>query len=371
MLFCLVGCNQTEKEPAGTDAPSVSTQEATEPQETEPASKPAETEPAETKPAETKPAETKPVEPTTPSHTHKWVAATCTAPKTCSECKVTEGIVKAHSWKSATCTAPKTCSECKATEGAAKGHSWKEATCTDAKTCSACKKTEGKALGHTWAAATCTTPKTCSVCKATNGKANGHKTSEWIVDKEATCTVNGSKHQSCSVCNATVNTETIKAAHKPGEWVTDAKATCDQDGSKHQVCSVCAATVKTEKISATGHDYVETVNHPTDTTGASIKYDCKECGYSYTKEIPPISVSAYMTGMSSSVGPWGSYYSYTYRVNASGGYGTFEYKYTSGSSIVQDWTTSSSITVTGRGILRVTVKDEIGQTAVYDIYLGS
>jgi hypothetical protein len=168
-----------------------------------------------------------------------------------------------------------------------------------------------------------------------------------------------------------VKTEVIKAAHNPGQWVTDAEPTCDQEGSKRQVCSVCEATVKTEKIPATGHDYKETVNKPTDTSGAFIQYDCQVCGHSYTKDIAPISVSATMTGMSSAVGPWGSSYSYSYSVHASGGYGQLQYKFTDGSYVVRDWSTSSYITVSGSGTLTVTVKDEIGQTAVYKIYLGT
>ena len=56
----------------------------------------------------------------------------------------------------------------------ANGHSWTPATCTAPKTCSVCGVTEGFALGHNWSAATCTTPKTCSVCDQTEGSANGH-----------------------------------------------------------------------------------------------------------------------------------------------------------------------------------------------------
>ena len=65
----------------------------------------------------------------TPACTHDWKAATCTAPKTCSKCKATEGSAAGHSWKDATCTAPKTCSVCGATEGSKIAHSL-TATCT-------------------------------------------------------------------------------------------------------------------------------------------------------------------------------------------------------------------------------------------------
>ncbi len=42
------------------------------------------------------------------------------------------------------------------------GHDWKAATCTDPKTCDRCHITEGEALGHDWKDATCTDPKTCN-----------------------------------------------------------------------------------------------------------------------------------------------------------------------------------------------------------------
>jgi len=153
---------------------------------------------------------------------HNWKAATCTAPKTCSGCGATEGAAKGHNWKAATCTAPKICSVCQATEGAAKGHTWKAATCTAPKTCSVCQATEGAAKGHTWKAATCTTPKTCSVCQTTSGEAKGHT---W---KAATCTA----PKTCSSCQAT------SGAEKGHTWKS---ATC----LAPKTCSVCQATTGT------------------------------------------------------------------------------------------------------------------------------
>ena len=86
---------------------------------------------------------------------HTFSDATCTAPKTCSVCGVTEGDALGHSWKDATCTAPKTCSVCGATEGTTIAHSWNDATCTAPKTCSVCRATEGNMLAHTYVNGTC------------------------------------------------------------------------------------------------------------------------------------------------------------------------------------------------------------------------
>ncbi len=77
-----------------------------------------------------------------------WLDATCTAPKTCELCGVTEGDALGHNWKDATCTAPKTCGTCGVTEGDAPGHNWKDATCTTPKTCGTCGVTEGEKADH-------------------------------------------------------------------------------------------------------------------------------------------------------------------------------------------------------------------------------
>lgn len=103
-------------------------------------------------------------------HEHTWADATCTEPKTCTECVKTEGEALGHEWREATCAAPKTCNLCGLTEGEALPHTWEEATCAAPKTCSVCGATEGEALEHTWIEANYQTANTCSVCCATEGE---------------------------------------------------------------------------------------------------------------------------------------------------------------------------------------------------------
>lgn len=100
---------------------------------------------------------------------HEWLAATCSASKTCQLCGKTEGKPLSHTLQDATCTTPKTCTICNATEGNALGHTWKNATCSAPKTCTVCKITEGKPTEHMWQEATTEAPKTCSVCNKTEG----------------------------------------------------------------------------------------------------------------------------------------------------------------------------------------------------------
>ena len=104
---------------------------------------------------------------------------------------LTTGCGHRHVWEDATCTAPKTCSECGETEGEALGHTWVDATCAEPKTCSVCEETEGEALGHTWVEATCSEPKTCSVCGETEGDALEHTLSEANYQQAAVCEVCG------------------------------------------------------------------------------------------------------------------------------------------------------------------------------------
>lgn len=80
-----------------------------------------------TKPEISKPTAT--TKPNTPSHTHSYSGATCTAPAKCS-CGATSGSALGHSYNNATCTEPKKCSRCGATSGSALGHSYSNGICT-------------------------------------------------------------------------------------------------------------------------------------------------------------------------------------------------------------------------------------------------
>lgn len=47
----------------------------------------------------------------------------------CSDTYIEEIAAKGHTWKEATCTAPKTCNECKLTKGDELGHNYVNRTC--------------------------------------------------------------------------------------------------------------------------------------------------------------------------------------------------------------------------------------------------
>ena len=104
-----------------------------------------------------------------PRHIHMWEVATCYQPKTCSECKETEGTPLEHIWSAADCITPKTCKNCAKTEGKPLGHSFTEASCTSPVFCTECGTIIKEALNHEWVEATFSSPKICSVCQETEG----------------------------------------------------------------------------------------------------------------------------------------------------------------------------------------------------------
>ena len=75
-----------------------------------------------------------------------------------------------HTFADATCTTPKTCTECNEIEGDALGHTWLDATCENPMTCSVCNLTDGDVLEHSWLEATTEAPKTCELCALTDGE---------------------------------------------------------------------------------------------------------------------------------------------------------------------------------------------------------
>ncbi|MBO4538824.1 MAG: hypothetical protein J5781_00995, partial [Clostridia bacterium] len=88
--------------------------------------------------------------------------------------------------------------------------------------------------------------------------ARGHAPGAWVVTKEPTCTVAGSKHKTCAVCGVETETEELSVlAHTPGEWIVTKEPTCAEAGSKHKTCAVCGTETETQEIAALGHSFSE------------------------------------------------------------------------------------------------------------------
>ena len=145
---------------------------------------------------------------------HNWTPATCTVPKTCSVCHATEGDPLGHTegteWKSDkdnhwhTCTVAG-CGVVIESSKAAHTPDRAEATETDAVKCSVCGYVITPALGHTHDVDTTKYESdetnhwnTCSSC-GEKQNVSAHEF-EWKIDKDATATEKGSKHEECKVC---------------------------------------------------------------------------------------------------------------------------------------------------------------------------
>ena len=91
---------------------------------------------------------------------HRWQKATCTEPRTCSDCGATKGETLPHSWQAATCTAPETCADCGTTRGDVLPHNWTYTSCDAPTPCTECGTLDGIELTHKWSEK----GRLCTVC---------------------------------------------------------------------------------------------------------------------------------------------------------------------------------------------------------------
>ncbi len=223
---------------------------------------------------------------------HSWDAGKVTTTATCTE----EGE------KTFTCSI---CGDEKTEKISATGHQHteirnkKEATCKETgysgdTWCKDCGKkilsgqTIAKTENHSWDAgkvtteATCTEEGektfTCSICgdeKTEKVSATGHQHTEIRNKKEATCKEEGYSGDTwCKDCGKKILSGQAIAKTKDHSWnqgeITK-EPTCKEEGEKTFTCSICGNT-KTEKVSTTDHQHMEIRNQKNPT--------CKEAGYS-------------------------------------------------------------------------------------------
>ena len=181
-----------------------------------------------------------------------------------------------HNFKEATCTAPKTCTDCGATEGEALGHYYLPATCLSPSKCFRCGDEVGEVGSHDYIEATCTTPKTCRYCNEVVGTANGHNYERKT--KKATCKEAGAIYDECK------DVQIIQTEDKlPHELVHhDGKpAECIKTGYEaYDTCKNCDYTTYKE-LPILMHNYVETVVPPTCESKGYTLYSCTRCQNSY------------------------------------------------------------------------------------------
>ena len=148
-----------------------------------------------------------------------------------------------------------------------------------------------------------------------------HSFGEWVIDRAATCTENGSKHQACTSCGEIrtgyipalghdYESELTRAATcvLPGimtytcnncgdsyiiyvyaehhyEHTSRTDATCTEDGEDIYTCTICGDSYSIPIVG--GHNYEAVIERvATATEDGLIRYTCSKCGDSYTETIP-------------------------------------------------------------------------------------
>ncbi|MBO7245452.1 MAG: dockerin type I repeat-containing protein, partial [Clostridia bacterium] len=114
------------------------------------------------------------------------------------------------------------------------------------------------------------------------GSGQGHTLSDWIINTNATCVDEGSKHKECTVCNLVLETEIIPSTgHSFTNYVSDGNATLEADGTKTALCDHgCGAkdTVTDEGSKLEFNDITSDIYEVKDgfISGISIKTTVKE-----------------------------------------------------------------------------------------------
>lgn len=97
---------------------------------------------------------------------------------------------------------------------------------------------------------------TCSRCDFKDTKeipaTGNHAYGDWVIVKEATCTEEGLRTQTCANCGDVKKEVLPKADHTWNEGEVSKQPTCTEAGERTFTCTVCGDT-KTEVITATGH----------------------------------------------------------------------------------------------------------------------
>ncbi|MDO4869804.1 MAG: Ig-like domain-containing protein [Bacillota bacterium] len=154
-----------------------------------------------------------------------------------------------------------------------------------------------KATGHQWdenftidKEPSCTEEgsksKHCSACEATKDvtaiEKTPHAYGPWATTEEPSCTEPGSREKICADCEDKVLEEIPAKGHQWDEDFTiDKQPSCTEEGSKSKHCSACEATKDVTAIEAPGHDYEDIIVPPTCTEGGYTLHTCSRCSDSF------------------------------------------------------------------------------------------
>ena len=146
--------------------------------------------------------------------------------------------------------------------------------------------------------ATCNTPpyevQRCTICGKTQRIARGvpdtnaHIWGAWIVDIEADCETNGTRHRVCQNCGARENGSISATGHAYGAYTVTKQPTCTETGTETAICANNAHHVSTRTLPALGHNYKSEVTTPAGCLTTGIRtYTCQnDPSHTYTEVIP-------------------------------------------------------------------------------------
>ena len=120
--------------------------------------------------------------------------------------------------------------------------------------------------------------------------ATGHSFGEWEPVMSSTCTDSGSEKRVCSACGYTETRNVDPTGHVwEDDFTVDKEATCTENGSKSIHCKHCDAVKDSTVIPALGHawDGGVVIKQATATESGQIKYTCTRCGEVKYVMVPP------------------------------------------------------------------------------------
>ena len=113
-----------------------------------------------------------------------------------------------------------------------------------------------------------------------------HVYTPWQVDKQVTCTQNGHKKRTCTLCGVVDGQDVPAPGHVYGTWTETVKATCTKEGKKTATCTVCGYKA-TQTVPKAPHQFGEwkVVKEATCTEAGQETAVCKICGHKETRSL--------------------------------------------------------------------------------------
>lgn len=134
---------------------------------------------------------------------------------------------------------------------------------------------------HDFLEATCTKSRYCTKCRKYYGEPLGHLESDWIIDKDSTCTEEGIKHADCARCGAKA-ISTAVVAKKPHNFdVQLIFGTCTEEGKDIRRCINEGCGYEVIKALPKEHEYERILVEPTCEEKGYTIYKCILCDYTY------------------------------------------------------------------------------------------